>query len=728
MGAVYRATDSSLGREIAIKVLPPEVASDPDRLERFRREARALAALNHPHIVTIYSVEQDGEIHFLTMELVVGKALDQLLSGKGLPLDRVRQVGSAITEALLAAHDKGIIHRDLKPANIVVTESGQTKVLDFGLAKVKDAASSTGDATHFATSIGVVVGTPAYMSPEQVSGLDVDHRTDIFSLGVLLYEMVTGARPFSGRSDAELASSILRDRPTPVGEMRSAVPSELASVIHRCLEKSALSRFSSMAEVRRALHSSEKPAGRADAAPSVAVLPFKNLSADADSEFFSDGLAEEILNVLSQIDGLRVAARSSSFSFKGQAASVNEIGAKLQVATVLDGSVRRAGNRVRVTVQLISTADGFQIWSERYDREMADIFDVQDEIAKAIAGKLKITLAGGASVRIVKQATANVEAYEAYLRGRALLLKRGMHVNAGVEQLKRAVELDPKFAAAWAGLADANTVHGYWGSGAPGEVMPKALTAARRAVALDPDSGEAHCALGGALLMWERDFAAADASFQRGIALSPNFTQGRIWRAVFSLQLIGGRFAEGVAVARQAFENDPLSAYSAALFAFILAVAGEHGEALKFGRLGAERDPDALLSHWGHGMAAHYAGEFAEAVTAWDRAADISDRAPFALACLATTYADWGKLTEARAVHAEILAARTRKFVAYGTLAQSASAIGDMDAAYEFAHLSCDEREPVSLVFARCLPDWQRMRDDPRFITVWRRLGLPGWP
>ena len=417
MGAVYRATDTTLGRDVALKLLPPEMAADPDRLERFRREARAVAALNHPHIVTIYSVEQADGVHFLTMELVTGQPLDKMVSGRLLPIEQVIEIAQAIASALEAAHDKGIVHRDLKPANVIASDSGPIKVLDFGLAKVQQTVSTadSATATNLATEIGVVLGTPAYMSPEQVSGLGVDHRTDIFSLGVLLYELATGVRPFQGRSSVELASSILRDSPRAVSDIKPSLPSGFARVIARCLEKTPEARYAAMSDVHRALRTVVALPRTATEGPSVAVLPFQNLSADPENEFFGDGLAEEILNALTQIDGLRVAARTSSFSFKGSNADIAEIGAKLRVSTVLTGTVRRAGNRVRVAVELVNAADGFRRWSERYDREMADIFDVQDEISRAIAEQLKITLTGGVSTRLVKAATTSVEAYELYL-------------------------------------------------------------------------------------------------------------------------------------------------------------------------------------------------------------------------------------------------------------------------------------------------------------------------
>jgi serine/threonine-protein kinase len=726
MGTVYRATDSSLGRDVALKVLPPEVASDPDRLERFRREARALAALNHPHIVTIYSVEQEGDVHFLTMELVAGRALDQLIANQPLAIERVRQVAKAVAEALSAAHDKGIIHRDLKPANIVLSESGLTKVLDFGLSKISVTAPALagGSATHLGTAIGYVLGTPAYMSPEQVSGVTVDERSDIFSMGVLLYEMVTGLRPFNGPSPAELTSSILRDAPTPVGELRPTAPGDLSRVIARCLEKNPSARFASMAELRRALDL--EPAPAIDAGPSIAVLPFKNLSADPDGEFFSDGLAEEILNALSQVEGLRVAARSSAFSFKGQQTEIREIASKLHVGTVLDGSVRRSGSRIRVTAQLVDASNGFQLWSERYDREMADVFDVQDEIAHAIASKLKVTLAGGRSNRLVKALTADVEAYELYLRGRGLITMRGKQVAEGMECLRRAVDRDANFAAAWAGLSDGYTVQGYWGAGPPSETLSKALTAARRAVRLDPQLGEAHCALAAAQMLWEHDHEAAGESFGRGLELNPNYTQGRCWRGIFHQSWIGGHAREGVAEVRRAFAADPLSGYSAALMALTLGSAGETAEGVHYGRLAVERMPAAMLSNWSLGLALHWDRQFEESLGRLQAAAGLVGRNAFALSYIGGLYADMGRAADARAIYQEILDSRSRRYVDFGSLAIAAEAAGDFDAFLEYGHQSCDEREATLLITWRVRPGAERGRNDPRAADLGRRLLLRG--
>jgi serine/threonine protein kinase/tetratricopeptide (TPR) repeat protein len=726
MGAVYRATDTTLGRDVALKVLPGDVASTPDRLERFRREARALASLNHPHIVTVYSVEHIDGVHFLTMELVTGQSLDHLINGRPLPLSHLLKVGNAVAEALSAAHERGIVHRDLKPANVIMNDSGQVKVLDFGLAKVQTSSIATyeAQATLQQTVEGVVLGTPAYMSPEQVSGvIDLDHRTDIFSLGVLLYEMATGTRPFKGQSTADLSASILRDTPRSASEVTPSVPKELAQAIARCLEKNASSRFATMADLRAALQPKAKEP--LDATPSIAVIPFQNLSADPENEFFSDGLAEEILNALAHIEGLRVAARTSAFSFKGKSASVAEIGSTLKVATVLEGSVRRAGNKVRVTVQLVDVSSGFQRWSERYDREMADIFDVQDEIAKAIAEKLKVSLTSGQASRIVKRATENLEAYELLLRGRALLLKRGKAAIEATKCFQRATELDPKYAAAWAALADAYTVQGYYGQLPPGQSMPKGLTAARRSVQLDPNLAEGQCALAASLMLWERDFEGADAAFRRCIELNPQYTQGRCWHALFNLLWVRGQVQEALGEARLAVEHDPLSAYATTILAMVTSSNGQTREGLEFARLGVQRDPDAHITNWIHGLAAHWHGALEESASAFQRCMEVSDRQAMPVAHLAMTYADMGKMAEARALIEELQARSTHSYSSNSLLMVAAIAIGDHDLAIEAAHQACDEREPLLILYARIFPDTQRLRDDPRFGDVIRRLRLP---
>ena len=521
MGEVYRARDAKLNRDVALKILPDAFALDADRLERFRWEARAVASLNHPHIVTIYSIEEHDDVPFITMELVEGRTLDQGITGGGLSLARFFDIAIALADALSAAHRKHIIHRDLKPANVMVTDDGNVKVLDFGLARtVEPDVVRLGDAVTSLglTAAGTIVGTMPYMSPEQIEAKPLDHRTDLFSLGIILYELATGERPFRGDSSAGLMSSILKDHPEPVGERRSGLPGGVCRLIGQCLEKHRRDRIQTANEVlvelkaqRRAWESGTGAAGRAapDIAPppaeraaSIAVLAFTDMSAAKDQDWFCDGIAEEILNALTPLKGLRVAARTSAFSFKGKGDDLRTIGEKLNVTTVLEGSVRRAGDRVRITVQLSDVANGFQLWSERYDRELKDIFDVQDEIAKAIAERLRVTLAGGKDDRLVEQATTNIEAYQLYLKGRALVDRRGASVPTGLDLLRTAVELDPGYSLAWAGVADALTVLAYSGAARGSDSKPEAMAAAKRSIKLDPTSATGHTALACATLLY----------------------------------------------------------------------------------------------------------------------------------------------------------------------------------------------------------------------------------
>jgi non-specific serine/threonine protein kinase len=527
MGAVYAAQDASLNRKVALKVLPPEMANDPERLRRFEREAQAVAALNHPNIVTIYSVEDAEGSRFITMELVEGEGLDRMIQPGGMELERLFSIAIALTDALNAAHARGITHRDLKPANIVVTTEGRVKILDFGLAKlaVETFGAGAGDAaSQTLTQEGVVVGTMPYMSPEQVQGRSVDHRTDVFALGVILYEMATGHRPFRGDTPADLISSILRDSPQPVSELNVEIPSHLGRVLKRCLEKSPDRRYQTALDIRNELEELQKESSLEEepAIPSMAVLPFADLSAEKDQDYFCEGIAEEIINLLVKVDNLRVASRTSAFQIKDTISDIREIGEKLGVDTILGGSVRKSGKRLRITAQLINVADGYHIWSERYDRELEDVFEIQDEIAQSIVEALQVELSptDRAGMQKKKRAETDVQAYDYYLRGRKAFWEfRKQGFEQARQMFARALIIDPNYARAYAGVADCCSFL-YTNFESTTENLREADAASRRAIEIDPESAEAHASRGMALSL-SRHYEEAGREFETAIRLDP---------------------------------------------------------------------------------------------------------------------------------------------------------------------------------------------------------------
>jgi serine/threonine protein kinase len=478
MGEVYRATDTKLGREIALKILPPDMARDPERLARFQREARTVAMLNHPNIVTIYSVEEAEGIHFLTMEFVEGQSLDRRITEGGMPLEQLLEIAGSLAEALAAAHEKGIVHRDLKPANVIVTESGRVKALDFGLAK--EIHDDCGDATLTSagkTQAGVVMGTPAYMSPEQVVGGMLDHRTDIFSLGVMLHEMATGRRPFTGRSSAELTSAILRDTPPPVTDFRADLPVNLVRVIRRCLEKDPRNRPQTARDVSNELHdlararsqkarstlrapaSSGSGAARAEEGFWVAVLPFRHKGADTGLEALAEGITEEVITGLSRFSYLRVIARSSTEKYSSESGDVRAIGSELGARYVMEGSLRQSGSRLRIGVQLVDAVSGAHLWAETYERTFSPdgLFELQDDIVPRVVST--VADMQGVLPRNMTEALRNhdpekLTPYEALLRsfGHHQRLTAMEHA-AARDALERAVQQPPDRGDCWAMLS-----------------------------------------------------------------------------------------------------------------------------------------------------------------------------------------------------------------------------------------------------------------------------------
>jgi serine/threonine protein kinase/tetratricopeptide (TPR) repeat protein len=737
MGEVYRARDPKLNRDVAIKVLLPAVANDPGRLARFSREAQLLASLNHPHICTIHDVGKENSTAYLVMELLEGRTLDRWIPRDGVAVAQFFDIAIALADALSAAHRKHITHRDLKPVNVMVSDEGHVKVLDFGLAQTAEPEPGLTRAAH--TQAGTIVGTMPYMSPEQIEAKPLDSRTDIFSLGIVLYEMATGRRPFEGDSTPALMVSILKGEPTRVGELRPDVPADVSRLIGRCLEKRPCDRIQTVAEALAELKAHRRawelgPAtsstplapGRVVPGPervaSIAVLAFTDMSAAKDQEWFCDGIAEEILNALTPLEGLRVAARTSAFSFKGTSIDLRTIGETLNVTTVLEGSVRRAGDRVRITVQLSDVANGFQLWSERYDRELKDIFDVQDEIAKAIAERLRVTLAGGKDDRLVEQGTTNVEAYQLYLKGRALLDRRGAGVPAALDLLRSAVALDPGYSLAWAGVADAFTVLAYSGVVRGSESKAHAMAAATRSIELAPTSAAGHTALACATLLYENNRSRAKQEFERALALNPRYGLGRCWYALHYFQWACGDYEQGIAEARRALECDPLSAYVMMILGACLFTAGRVDEAIATCRRAVQQDAESFVAHWALGISLGMARRFDEAVSTLESAAVMSGRFPLALTALAGVLGQSGKAAEARTLHHELIDRASRGYVAASHLALTAEACGEHEAAMAFARRAWDEREPPFILWARHFPHYRALHSDPRFVAILREM------
>ena len=635
MGEVYRARDTKLGRYVAIKVLPRIFAADADRLARFAREARLLAALNHPHVATIHGLEEFNGLPALVMELVEGPTLAERLAQHsslktqaGLPLDEALTIARQIAEALEATHEKGIIHCDLKPANIKLTRDGNAKVLDFGLAKAWVGDGASPNVSHFPTMTatglrpGAIVGTPAYMSPEQARGQAIDTRTDIWAFGCVLYQMLTGLMPFSGDTLVDMLAAILEREPD-WSALPGTTPTSVRRLLHRCLEKDATQRLHAIGDARVQLSDAltaeraSGPSNSVEPQTSIAVLPFANMSADKENEFFGDGLAEEIINVLAHVPGMKVAGRTSSFFFRGKDIEFGEVGRRLNVEHVLEGSVRKVGNRIRVTAQLIKVGDGFHLWSERYDRELTDIFAIQDEITQAIAAALRIKLFPEAAAP--RRHTPNLRAYAAFLEARDHWVRPTPQSLALVKEcLEHAIELDPEFAMAYSLLGGHYTMLANLGFSPAREVIPLARAAEQEALRIDPSLPEAHALLGVCAGI-DYEWSEAEREWRLAMAHEPVSRDVRFWYGNHYLLSIG-RVVEAVQAMAKGLQEDPLNVLYRHHFAVGLRHAGRLEDAEAELRKILEIDEDFPLAVGTLGAICAQQGRFEEALTLTERA------------------------------------------------------------------------------------------------------------
>jgi serine/threonine-protein kinase len=726
MGEVYSARDTRLSRDVAIKALPAEFSADPEKLARFRREAQTLASLSHPNVAAIYGLEELDGTPCLVLELVKGETLATRLTRGPLPPREVIGLGIQLSSAIEAAHELGIVHRDLKPGNIMISAAQVLKVLDFGLAKTDPAQALAGDSSDTSTVAGTTVagtilGTVAYMSPEQARGKPVDRRSDVWSFGCVLFECLAGTPAFAGETVSDLLARILEREPDWTA-LPSSTPARAREILRRCLRKDADARPRDIRDVRLELLEAAAGDGNRDTARehSVAVLPFENLSGP-DDEYFADGVTDEILNRLAHLEGLQVAARTSCFAFKGRREDLRAIGEKLDVASVLEGSVRRAGARLRITAQLVKTADGYQLWSERYDCEMTDVFDVQDAIANAIADRLRGTLHDEADRQRARQGTKNIEAYELLLKGRALQNRRGRFLPEAIACFEKAIALDPQYAEAMAWLSDSYRLMGTFGAAPFVEVMPKAKRLAERALAIDSSLAEAWATVACVVEQYEWDFEGALPLWERTLVADPRHSRGRGQRALWGLcsGLMGAE--EAVAESARAAHDDPLNAWVGAMHSYVLGFVGRHAESIAAAERSFKIDGESFFAHWNLMRGCAWDGQYQRAIEMAPALLRASGRHPWGLGTLAWAYGRAGRPESARAVFEEMDARSHHEFMSPFWLTVAAASAGLMERAIGYLERTVAERDPLA-VWVRMNRFCEEIRAHPRFEDVVRAV------
>jgi serine/threonine protein kinase/tetratricopeptide (TPR) repeat protein len=764
MGEVYRARDAKLDREVALKVLPTHLSDDSASLARFEREAKAVAALSHPNILAIHDLGTHDGVAYAVMELLDGETLRGKLDAGSLARKQAVDYALEVAGGLAAAHEKGVVHRDLKPENLFVTRDGHVKILDFGLAKrvrpvVAGSEISLATISRH-TEPGTVMGTVGYMSPEQARGLPVDHRSDIFSFGAILYELLSGKGAFKRNTAADSISAILSEEPPELaGPGRDLV--SLEHVVRHCLEKDRDNRFQSARDIAFALSQASVTAVTSDsrgvgarraskrnvlvpaiagvvllsvaavpllrrrpldpptpARPSIAVLPFTNLSADKEQEYFSDGLSEELMGLLTKVKELHVAGRTSSFAFKGKTEDLASIAQKLHVATVLEGSVRRSGDRIRVSTQLVNVADGYQIWAETYDRKMTDVFAVQDEIAAAVVAALRVKLLPGERPAVSRHRTSIPEAYNQYLLGQQLV-SRGTpeSFRRSSEAYQRAIKLDPNYAAAYAGLATAE----FWAAesaettAAVAAARQRAMAAVDHAIALDPELAQGYAIRASLRSNITWDWVGAQADIGRALALDPGSSNIRIRHGYLLSSL--GRLPEAIVAARKAIELDPLSPRGGSNLGRFLSATGQFSQAREALTRALEINPEDEWVHFNLGTTALLEGRPEVALAEFQHAGKARSLAGAAMADH-----DLGRAKDSQEALDELIAKHAHNS-AY-RIAEVYAWRGERDKAFEWLDRAYSQLDGV-LAELKFDPLLSKLRGDARYAAMLKRLNLP---
>ena len=778
MGEIYRARDARLKRDVALKILPEALTQDRTAIERFMREAHAASALNHPNILTIFDIGRHNDIHFIATEFVDGQTLRQRMDRGPFSIGETLDVAIQVSGALVAAHATGIIHRDIKPENIMLRTDGYVKVLDFGIAKLterqpKDVESDAVTLIQTATIPGMILGTASYMSPEQARGLEVDARSDIFSLGVVIYEMAAGRLPFSGPTISDVIASILQVEPSPLSAFVKNVPSELSWCVAKSLAKDREERYQTikglLGGLRRlkqrldfetelgrahdskmtspvstggiaagpatlaltdtailANHSIQAPQRKTrKAIDSLAVLPLVNAGNDKNAEYLADGITESIINSLSRLPKLRVVPRSTVFHYKNREADLQEIGRKLGVRAVFTGRVEQLGDWLIVKAELVDIANESQLWGEQYRRKMTNIFALLDDIAEDIGEKLRLKLTGDQKKRLAKRYTKNTEAYQFYLKGRYFVTTKRTEewIKKGIDYFQMAIDLDPNYALAYSGIAEA---YGFLASSTggwpPNDAYPKSRAAALKALELDDDLGEAHCSLGFSRLLYDWNWAEAEREFKKAIRLSPNYPNAHDGYGFYLKAM--GRHDEAIEKCKKAQLLDPLSPFAHITLAYAYYFARDYDRAVEESNKALEMDGHLTFAYRVLGLSCLQQGKLDRAIAALNKAITFSSGGGAFEAYLGIAYAAAGKRTEALDVLANLHESAKKRYVSAYNFAVIHLGLGELDKAFEWFEKGFDERSGF-LPFLKVEPLVDPARSDPRFHDLLHRIGLP---